>query len=779
MRALVIIACLFLAIAVFADNPRGITTTEQSPLIPTGSSADYGFLPQDSRDISYKTPSAFTTTLDSIGLRVVLTPGGYFAVFVDAEAGTLGFEPQESPLDSALEWWVSRAPDFLQTQLRLNLADVDPGYSALYISVLAEADPLWLDEIFFCLANLAPEILDMPELAYLIPENAEYIYKFDSLLNYVEIVEVGTPGMPDHRSFARYFTKDTGMVAIDTVDIDPEIYYWQVMFPKISDELPLYIDPNTGDPVDPWSGAFWRKWFWNISETAIVGADTFFCWPLGDSLMAQDVLWNGIANTDADNGAIGIITKWIRSVLRFTSDDERPHQPVRIYRKHMGRCGEHEDITTAAARMALIPCKNIEAISQDHVWNEFWTGWRWAGWEPVNNYVDNQWAYADGWGKQFATVFEHRGDGRFIPVTDRYSHEIATIEMTIFDNAYLPVDGAEVMVASAEGTSIYYDCIFHTDSRGRAINYVGDGKQLYWRADAVIGSNPGPGYVDNLVTSTVDGVTFTRNMNISASMPTHNWTPATPTASPVAYLGSRIAPVEEYIRRSGPFDDTETHYYLRNDDAYGFALFTLDDAEFANFASGGAFSALGMIERTDYGGLEVPVEASSYWLVVSNKENVANTLVGDLVVALHDSSTNIDETALPSAFEISVHPNPFNSAVTITIDAPVGAYCNTPLQIEIFDLNGRRVAELPRLASLGTPSQAKGNSPLFKEGWPKAGVFLSGDTGIAPTTREFTWTPNETVTSGVYLVRARVDGRSLSGVEASGAVAVKRVVYLK
>lgn len=115
MRPFALIACLFIAIIAFAETPRGITTTEQSPLLPTGSSADYGFLPQDSRDISYKTPSAFATTLDSIGLRVVLQPGEYFAVFVDAEAGTLGFEPQRSPLDSALEWWVSRAPDFLQT----------------------------------------------------------------------------------------------------------------------------------------------------------------------------------------------------------------------------------------------------------------------------------------------------------------------------------------------------------------------------------------------------------------------------------------------------------------------------------------------------------------------------------------------------------------------------------------------------------------------------------------------------------------------------------------
>ncbi|MCK5833843.1 T9SS type A sorting domain-containing protein [bacterium] len=759
MRKLILITCIFVAFSANAAGSRGITTSDLgTPIVSSEIQISTGIYPVESRDVSYKTPSTFMTTLDSLSVRVVLPPGEYFAVYVDAEAETLGFEPQESPLDSALEWWVSNAPEFLQTQLRLNLADVDTLYAATYIPVLADADPLWLDELYFCLANLPPEVLEMPELAYLLPENVEYIYKFDSLLNYVEVVDLGTPGTPNHSTITRYFTKDTGMTSIDTVEIDAQTYYWHVMFPKISDELPLYIDPNTGDPVDPWSGAFWRKWFWDVSETGIVGADTFFCWPLGDSLMAQDVLWNGVCNTDIDNGAIGVITKWIKAVLQFTSDDERPHQPVRIYRKHMGRCGEHEDITNAAARMALIPCRNIEAISQDHVWNEFWTGWRWAGWEPVNTYIDNQWAYADGWGKQFATVFEHRGDGLFIPVTDRYSHEIATVDMTIYDSSDRPIDGAEIMIASAEGTSIFYDCIFHTNSRGKAVNYVGDAKHLYWRADAVIGSNPGPGYVDNLVTNTVDGITFTRTMNISASMPIHNWTAATPTSSPVAYLGARIAPVEEYIRRTGPFDDIETHYYLRNDDAYGFALFALDDTEFANFTSGGAFSALAMVERTDYGGIEVPVEAGGYWLVVSNKENVANILVGDLIVALHDSSTSIDETDLPTDFTLSAYPNPFNSSVRIFVNAPAiwnSLESGNPERavVEIFDIAGRRIAVLSSEAR--SLSQNKGDfSP----------------TSLNEIENVFTWQPSETVGSGIYFVRAKIHNNT---------ILKKNIVYLK
>ena len=98
--------------------------------------------------------------------------------------------------------------------------------------------------------------------------------------------------------------------------------------------------------------------------------------------------------------------------------------------------------------------------------------------------------------------------------------------------------------------------------------------------------------------------------------------------------------------------------------------------------------------------------------------------------------------------------------MTITIDAPVGAIHELPLQIEIFDLAGRRVAELPS-PSVPLPGGEGGKEvPLFK-----------GDLGGS-----FTWQPTLTLASGVYLVRARFDSAQRSG---SGAVATKRVVYLK
>ena len=88
----------------------------------------------------------------------------------------------------------------------------------------------------------------------------------------------------------------------------------------------------------------------------------------------------------------------------------------------------------------------------------------------------------------------------------------------------------------------------------------------------------------------------------------------------------------------------------------------------------------------------------------------------------------------PNDIEICAYPNPFNSAVSIS--APKNAI------VEIFDLNGRIVYEMP----VGTR--------------PASTVL---------------WQPNKSVPSGVYLVRARFDKLSDRG----DIEITKRVVYLK
>jgi len=101
----------------------------------------------------------------------------------------------------------------------------------------------------------------------------------------------------------------------------------------------------------------------------------------------------------------------------------------------------------------------------------------------------------------------------------------------------------------------------------------------------------------------------------------------------------------------------------------------------------------------------------------------------------------------PEEYEISVFPNPFNSSVRIAVEGE----CDSPMQIEIYDVAGRLVTEITPPAPLDRGEYGK--SPLSK-----------GDLGGL-----FVWQPAPSLPSGVYLVRARAGEESVA----------KRIVYLK
>ena len=101
-------------------------------------------------------------------------------------------------------------------------------------------------------------------------------------------------------------------------------------------------------------------------------------------------------------------------------------------------------------------------------------------------------------------------------------------------------------------------------------------------------------------------------------------------------------------------------------------------------------------------------------------------------------------------FSLSAYPNPFNSAVRISLDggseSPQASSTLPPgvCRVEVFDVNGRRVERIPP-------------APLIK-----GGAEQSEAGGLI-------WRPDESIGSGVYLVRATVGGESVT----------KRIVFLK
>ncbi len=102
--------------------------------------------------------------------------------------------------------------------------------------------------------------------------------------------------------------------------------------------------------------------------------------------------------------------------------------------------------------------------------------------------------------------------------------------------------------------------------------------------------------------------------------------------------------------------------------------------------------------------------------------------------------------ARPEDIAICAYPNPFNSAVRISVGEGL-----RPSRVEVFDINGRLVEEIPVGATLcGRPLEGQAHGP-------------------APTTREYIWQPEKSLGSGVYLIKINIDGNEIS----------KRVVYLK
>jgi len=130
-------------------------------------------------------------------------------------------------------------------------------------------------------------------------------------------------------------------------------------------------------------------------------------------------------------------------------------------------------------------------------------------------------------------------------------------------------------------------------------------------------------------------------------------------------------------------------------------------------------------------------------------------------MAIEETTPN---TTIPRYLEISAYPNPFNGAVTIALDIPVGDGSPVPISVEIYDVSGRQVAQVP----VGEHLRVLPNDDETKNGRAHR---------PSPTHNVAIWRPDESLPSGVYLVRASVGGRG--DLDPTRTVATARVVYLK
>ena len=373
---------------VTANQDTGITVPVKHLKI-IGNETDnviIGNFPKEKKGILSKGQRDDWNLKDSINFYGRISSNTKKVIMIDS---ILNIIPRDT-LVTAARQAVEICPNWLKLPLEDNFYRMNANNQNIYGNlILSTLYPL-ADEVAFCVAHIDPQILaHYASNPSILTENAEEIYSADTLLDYVELIE--------HSDYttARYNVSNHGNDTT-SVEIPYDMYYWNVVHPILSDEAPLYINPRTGNETSPPTGVFWRNYIFNYPDTVEVtrisasGNDTIlsgFVSPiLREELVGECVLWDSKTDTSTDNGAIGIITNWIQDILVFNSGSERPIQPVRIYHKHWGRCGEHADITAAAGRACLIPTNEPLTMCNDHTWNE-WYDEEWHGWEPVNNYI--------------------------------------------------------------------------------------------------------------------------------------------------------------------------------------------------------------------------------------------------------------------------------------------------------------------------------------------------------------------------------------------------------
>ena len=623
----------------------------------------------------------------SDSLTASIPVGMQMCAFFDPNTEYLELIDPTIPLSATQTEALERAPDWL----RFDLYDAFRRYEYSMIAdwaaqTIIDAPDPYVDEVAFQVAHISPALLGGSMYLDLLQFNAELIYEIDDALDFVEIVDYGSTSDEDYYSTTRYTTMDESGNPV-TMEVDREIYYWYVVHPKLSDELPTYIDPSTGLAADPPDGVFWRDYLWNHADSGYVMYNTVwegveYMWDRGDTSFTD---------------AISTVNSWVDNVMNWGAGSERPIQPVRIYALHCGNCGEYQDIRAAAGRIALIPSICTSNICEDHVWNEFWAmdAEEWIHWDGGS--INNPLLYENGWGKTLSAVFNWRGDGYIWTCTEMYSADVCTLNVTLSDSTGKPADGIRVKIyADFYYGGVYYTTWGVTNSSGQVSFLLGDDHTYYIRLEGELGTYPPTaGAYSMIIDNSEPGAVYA-------------WEHAFNNASPALGVeqGEEIQnPLDDYLLEIEYNCVYETMYqsfftingistqFSKKNDPGVLDFFMADQNNYLQYSSFQPAEGYNILDNTSSGLISYTIPNSNSWFgVFSAREVSVNRPTLQVNVNVYrNSNVGVEKeitSDLPTEFALdNPYPNPFNHEASLSFAVPRDQH----IKIAVFDLQGRVV----------------------------------------------------------------------------------------
>ncbi len=662
---------------------------------------------------------------ESIPIDLYIPAGGHLAIQFYHNDGTLRTIPPDwgGPFSAIVQAAIDKVPRWLQNDLIHLFSYLTESFQDKWAQVIVDAEDPYIDEIAFAIAHLSPMYL-MSDYAtpVLIRENARLIYEHDDMLDYVDVVDYGSSTAdPDYYSTTVY--RKVNFIDTVEVEVPRDIYYWYIVHPKITDEIPAYIDPeivesnwsHSNNITTPDKGYFWRNFLFNYADPGYA--------KLSDLLAGCKAVWNEYSGgVNLGDDAMDILNRWQSRSMEFTSNEERPHQPVRIYRKHIGRCGENGDMRVAVARAALIPATSVASYSTDHVWNEFWCE-RWIHWDGT---IDKPHMYlGPGWNKKFGSVFRWRGDGSLHSVTPRYTTEYATLQIFAVDSLDQPIDGARVILYThgLDGT-LWFDNYAVTDGEGKVTFLVGTDRSYYAKMRCDYGQVPtGDNNLMRVVGNSRPGGNYRVKMPVDARKPVSTCNALNDlTASDDRYFLEINTTVPDQVTRGRDlFDDMDVGaYQLIAQPDGGVRFFIADKQNYQQFIEKKSFYGYQVMNFSDSIAVGFPMDGTEDIFFVFDNSMSLHTVQHVKGIFTLYSTYDPD---IPKVHVLQNYPNPLNPKKGVTIilyRLPE----KTEVELTIYNLLGQKVKTLVKQMSYAGEFRAEWDGTDEQNHFVPAGLYL-------------------------------------------------------